>query len=172
VTASAAETLVKIKRDVVETIRRVVDVVSTYAGGALPEQAKRYIRQSILQLPVRWANSVQNLNANGHVTGGGGHGDVNNNNGAPGASSKAVPGQDGDPPMISATREAAQRVLMFAADSLEMLKSVNAIFAESAARAEECVVVSRVPLCWDGFANRPFFLGWIQLDREVADYRR
>jgi hypothetical protein len=57
----AAEILNGIKRDVVETIRKVVDVVSTYAGSALPEQAKRYVRSSILGLPERWTRAMQEL---------------------------------------------------------------------------------------------------------------
>lgn len=43
----------------VETIRKVVDVMSKYAGAALPEQAKRYVRQCILGLPVKWASAIE-----------------------------------------------------------------------------------------------------------------
>lgn len=51
-------TLTEVKRNVVETIRQVVDVVSKYAGGALPEPARVRVRQFILHLPQRWANSA------------------------------------------------------------------------------------------------------------------
>lgn len=40
----------------VDTIRQVVDVVSKYAGGALPEPARARVRSFILCLPQRWAN--------------------------------------------------------------------------------------------------------------------
>ena len=41
-----------------ETIRQVVDVVSKYAGGALPEPARARVRQFILCLPQRWAQAA------------------------------------------------------------------------------------------------------------------
>ncbi|KAI0761812.1 transcription factor Opi1-domain-containing protein [Trametes elegans] len=48
-------TLQTAKRDVVDTIRQVVEVVSRYAGGALPEPARARVRSFILCLPRRWA---------------------------------------------------------------------------------------------------------------------
>lgn len=51
-------TLTDIRRDLVQTIRQVVDVVSKYAGGALPEPARTRVRGFILKLPQRWASKV------------------------------------------------------------------------------------------------------------------
>jgi len=45
-----------LKGEVVVTIKRVVEVVSTYAGGALPENARVYVKACITSLPRRWAN--------------------------------------------------------------------------------------------------------------------
>ena len=50
-------TLNDVKRDVVETIRQVVEIVSKYAGGALPEPARQRVRGFILHLPQRWASA-------------------------------------------------------------------------------------------------------------------
>ncbi|KAI0742025.1 transcription factor Opi1-domain-containing protein [Daedaleopsis nitida] len=50
-------TLQTAKRDVVDTIRQVVEVVSRYAGGALPEPARSRVRSFILHLPRRWATA-------------------------------------------------------------------------------------------------------------------
>jgi len=50
-------TLNDVKRDVVDTIRQVVDIVSKYAGGALPEPARQRVRGFILHLPQRWASA-------------------------------------------------------------------------------------------------------------------
>lgn len=47
-----------VRRDVVHTIRQVVDVVSKYAGGTLPEPARNRVRGFILHLPQRWANKA------------------------------------------------------------------------------------------------------------------
>jgi hypothetical protein len=50
-------TLNDVKRDVVATIRQVVDIVGKYAGGALPEPARARVRGFILHLPQRWATA-------------------------------------------------------------------------------------------------------------------
>ncbi|KAF9219972.1 Opi1-domain-containing protein [Gyrodon lividus] len=51
-------TLTDVRKDVVNTIRQVVDVVSRYAGGALPEPARARVRGFILHLPQRWASAA------------------------------------------------------------------------------------------------------------------
>ncbi|CAL1715420.1 unnamed protein product [Somion occarium] len=56
--AQHLQTLTAIRRDVVSTIRQVVDVVSKYAGGALPEPARARVRSFILCLPERWAKAA------------------------------------------------------------------------------------------------------------------
>ena len=50
--------LIDVRRDVVHTIRQVVDVVSKYTGGALPEPARGRVRGFILKLPQRWASKA------------------------------------------------------------------------------------------------------------------
>ncbi|KIM38368.1 hypothetical protein M413DRAFT_245007 [Hebeloma cylindrosporum] len=50
--------LTDVRRDIVHTIRQVVDVVSKYAGGALPEPARGRVRGFILKLPQRWASKA------------------------------------------------------------------------------------------------------------------
>ncbi|KAI8053172.1 transcription factor Opi1-domain-containing protein [Gilbertella persicaria] len=44
-----------VKKEIVDTLRKVVEVVSKYAGSGLPEQAKISVRSFILELPSRWA---------------------------------------------------------------------------------------------------------------------
>lgn len=147
-TASAAH-LSRIKHDVVETIRKVVEVVSKYAGAALPEQAKRYVRQSILGLPIKWASAIEEgRGAAGRRADGGT------------ASSASTPtgermgdAQDGGGyftsrsaeaskpgPRHPSTEDAAERVLTFAVESLDMLRSVTQIFGESVEKAEAFVL--------------------------------
>ena len=50
--------LIDVKRDIVHTIRQAVDVVSKYAGGALPEPARTRVKGFILTLPQRWASKA------------------------------------------------------------------------------------------------------------------
>ncbi|KAG6907647.1 hypothetical protein DXG01_008097 [Tephrocybe rancida] len=51
-------TLITVRRDIVHTVKQVVDVVSKYAGGALPEPARGRVRGFILDLPQRWARKA------------------------------------------------------------------------------------------------------------------
>ncbi|KAJ3564436.1 hypothetical protein NP233_g8296 [Leucocoprinus birnbaumii] len=48
--------LTEVRKDIVSTVRQMVDVVSKYAGGALPEPARGRVRGFILKLPQRWAS--------------------------------------------------------------------------------------------------------------------
>lgn len=49
--------LASIKRDMVNTLRKVIDIITCYASNALPYQAKATIRGTILNLPSRWVSS-------------------------------------------------------------------------------------------------------------------
>jgi transcriptional repressor OPI1 len=60
--------LTDVRKDIVHTIRQVVDVVSKYTGGALPEPARGRVRGFILKLPQRWASKA---GSGGGATGGG-----------------------------------------------------------------------------------------------------
>jgi hypothetical protein len=43
-----------LKQDVLTTLKQVVDVVSKYAGGALPENARHLVRRHLTSLPQRF----------------------------------------------------------------------------------------------------------------------
>lgn len=58
ITHAHLRTLSTVRRDIVQTIRQVVDVVSRYAGGALPEPARTHVRGFVLGLPQRWARKA------------------------------------------------------------------------------------------------------------------
>lgn len=208
--------LAQIKHDVVDTIRRVVDVVSKYAGAALPEPAKRYVRQSILSLPGKWTTAVESrrhsraastatsgastprmpermedlANAAAAAAAASGSGEHPRRPGASRSSSSTslalmhhrssvaalhpqhhsssssslstyhpagrhqldpaggtpifednnAAGADDDSDARSTTEDAAERVLTFAVESLDMLRSVTQIFGDSVEKAEACVV--------------------------------
>lgn len=135
----------QIKHDVVETIRKVVDVVSKYAGVALPEQAKRYVRQSILSLPVKWASAIGERSRDGRGQSVGAASDAS----TPRAERMEDPyttgsstggGEDQVATRSSAlgpTEDAAERVLTFAVEGLDTLRAVTSIFGESIQKAEE-----------------------------------
>lgn len=135
--ARAASILDGIKRDVVETIRKVVDVVSTYAGAALPEQAKRYVRSSILGLPEKWARAMQGqdqsqaLNGTSHNPQ-----DEATRSTAGAAEPSAFDESQPTGTTPSPTQNAAERTLTFAVESLDMLRGVLGIFNDSVDRAD------------------------------------
>jgi hypothetical protein len=43
-----------VREDVLQTLKQVVDIVSKYAGGALPENAGRLVRRHLVSLPQRF----------------------------------------------------------------------------------------------------------------------
>ncbi|GAA5985186.1 hypothetical protein JCM5350_004263 [Sporobolomyces pararoseus] len=169
VAASASAHLTQIKHDVVETIRKVVEVVSKYAGAALPEQAKRYVKQSIMGLPVKWASAIE---SRGTAGGGGGASSsgmnrqgsesdnhrvermgeayFNGNGGGRNGTSRTREERERDEAEAEAraalgpTEEAADRVLTFAVESLDMLRSVASIFGESVEKAEAWIERLRI----------------------------
>lgn len=49
----------RIRGDLVTTIRQVVEIISNYAGSALPEPARTRVREFILSLPQRWTSASQ-----------------------------------------------------------------------------------------------------------------
>ena len=154
---SASAHLAQIKHDIVETIRKVVDVVSRYAGAALPEQARRYVKQSILGLPVKWASAIEvragrrsRETSVGTVSMGGVESDLGTPRPDPhvGTGPESAGGKtptqaggmsDADMYELSPTEDVADRVLTFAVESLDMLRAVTGIFGESIEKAEACV---------------------------------
>lgn len=134
ISARAATTLTRIKKEVVETIRRVVDVVSKYAGGSLPEPAKQFVRKSILGLPLRWVLAIQaeapsftRSDPSGPPSSAPSNNHTNSTTGHP------------HPQLRATTQVAADRVLTFAIESLDMLRSITGIFSESVERADAWV---------------------------------
>ncbi len=114
-------TLKDVKRDVIATVRQVVEIMSKYAGGALPEPARATLRSFILLLPERWASAMQQQ-----------EGDIND--------STALTSTPGGTEMAASTAErAAKRVLTLANESLDMMRGATGVFKESLERAEAYV---------------------------------
>ena len=63
--AAITARIATLKKDVLETIKQVVNIVSQYAGGALPENARNLVHRHLTSLPQRF--SIANAN---HVEGG------------------------------------------------------------------------------------------------------
>lgn len=102
-------TLAAIKKEIVDTLRKVVEVVSKYAGSGLPEQAKASVRAFILQLPSTWA----------HVN-----------------KSTTTSNNDGKSAVEQPLHETSIKLLDFGGESIVMLKSVSIVFSDTIQRAE------------------------------------
>ncbi|CAG8521205.1 69_t:CDS:2, partial [Ambispora leptoticha] len=140
INTSATSTLSSIKREVVETLRKVIEVVSKYA--CLPDQARAKVRTFILNLPSKWAN----VNRTGdHST-----------TPSPMSSPVLAPTATNTHPATNAIR-----LLSLATESLEMLKAVANIFSDTIASAEAWVARLRAVGVTSGGAAA---VGEIQFD--------
>ncbi|CAG8657287.1 28047_t:CDS:2, partial [Racocetra persica] len=118
--SQSSSKLAAIKKEVVDTLRKVIEVVSKYASICLPEHAKHNVRSFILSLPSRWAS----INHSDHSS-----------SASPAASPRLPPSNA----HINQTTDYARRLLSLANESLDMLRGVAGIFSETVGRAEAWV---------------------------------
>lgn len=95
-----------VKADVLSTLKQVVDVVSKYAGGALPENARHLVRRHLTSLPQRFQVAFTSQPPPG----------------SPAASSDAT---------IS-----AHRILVLAQEGLDMMAQVSGVVNDTLVSAE------------------------------------
>jgi hypothetical protein len=123
--------LVVIRREVVETLRKVVAVISKYAGACLPQgEARNAVRSFILGLPARWAqlnSELQQQHQQHH-----GYASVNSS-GTPTPSAGPGTPYEGMPP---SDEESAKRILILATESLLTLQNVQQVFDGSVQNAQ------------------------------------
>lgn len=97
--------------DVLKTLQQAVNMVSRYAGGALPENARILVRRHLVALPQRFhIASMSESNTNGQPS-----------------------NKDND----SAVRDGAQRVLLLAKEGLDMVSQVSGVLDGTIVSAEE-----------------------------------
>ncbi|KAI9843400.1 MAG: hypothetical protein M1837_006426 [Sclerophora amabilis] len=101
------ERIKALKEEVVNTLKKAVEIVSTYAGAALPENARDMVRRQLTSLPRRF-----------HVA------------------SAFVASQDALQ-QASETRSSAQRVLVLAREGLDMIAQVSGVLDGTIVSAEE-----------------------------------
>ncbi|CAO3657344.1 unnamed protein product [Mucor hiemalis] len=104
--------LASIKRDMVNTLRKVIDIITCYASNALPYQAKATVRGTILNLPSRWAT----LNDE--------------------TSSLSTTNDDVTQRQTKGQEDVALRLLAFGQESTDMLGSIQNVFDDTIQRAE------------------------------------
>ncbi|KAL5633221.1 hypothetical protein ACGC1H_003652 [Rhizoctonia solani] len=152
VSPAALARLSAVKRDVVATIRQAVDIVSRYAGGALPEPARGTVRSVLLKLPERWASAGQvtigEPDGPGHrriVSGSSARAPyLPRSNGAGDSGIYANRPGPRPPPTAGTAAQAAHRVMTLATESLDMMRGVTGVVKDSLDRAEVWVDRLRV----------------------------
>ncbi|KAK7206419.1 transcription factor Opi1-domain-containing protein [Myxozyma melibiosi] len=108
------------KADIVSTIRKVVGVVSTYAGSALPEPARSHVRTYVLELPARWATASASIPPSRRGS----------------AGSSVSPEEESAEEQAQQATEQASRVIILASEALQMLGGVTHIVGDTLDRAE------------------------------------
>lgn len=104
--SALSQQIQQVKGDVLQTLKVVVDVVSKYAGGALPENARNLVRRHLTSLPQRFRiASSSNLPADGSI-----------------------------PQSEMATR--AHRVLVLAEEGVDMMGQVSVVVNDTLVSAE------------------------------------
>jgi hypothetical protein len=98
-----------LKGDVLKTLQDVINTVSKYGGGALPENARILVRRHLTSLPQRFRVATM----------------VENN------------GQGGQADSESAMRDGAQKVLVLAKEGLDMVAQVSGVLDGTIVSAEE-----------------------------------
>ncbi|KAI2613366.1 transcription factor Opi1-domain-containing protein [Hypoxylon sp. NC1633] len=114
-----AAKIADLKMDVLRTLQDVINTVSRYAGGALPENARELVRRHLTSLPQRFrvASMVGDGQQNGHLT---------------------ETSEDGcRETQEKETRESAQRVLVLAKEGLDMMSQVSGVLDGTIVSAEE-----------------------------------
>jgi hypothetical protein len=102
--------ILELKADVLKTLKDVVDVVSKYAGGALPENARILVRKHLTSLPQRFRLAST----------------------APdGTSNPTTADKEGE------VREGARRVMVLAKEGLDMMSQVSGVLDGTIVSAEE-----------------------------------
>jgi len=106
-----------LKNDVLKTLKEVVDVVSKYAGGALPENARLLVRKHLTSLPQRFRLASASTSSTTHEAGDEERGETERKD--------------------RQTTEAANRVLVLAKEGLDMMTQVSGVVDGTIVSAEE-----------------------------------
>ncbi|KAI1770024.1 transcription factor Opi1-domain-containing protein [Hypoxylon cercidicola] len=114
-----AAKIADLKMDLLKTLQDVINTVSRYAGGALPENARELVRRHLMSLPQRFkvANMMNDGQQDGH---------------------RAETGEEEcRETQENETRESAQRVLVLAKEGLDMMAQVSGVLDGTIVSAEE-----------------------------------
>lgn len=104
-----------LRSEVLKTLQGVIETVSKYAGGALPDNARALVRRHLTSLPQRFRIATQESGNNGN-------------------SNQASSSEEGKEQEV---RDGAQRVLVLAKEGLDMMAQVSGVLDGTIVSAEE-----------------------------------
>ncbi|TGZ77185.1 Opi1-domain-containing protein [Ascodesmis nigricans] len=116
-----AETVDRLKDEALKTLKQVVDTISRYAGGALPEQARELVKRQLLTFPQRWRQAAA----------------PETESPADSAVVRSENGVVGEAIEVGGQKGKAVRVLVMAREGLVMMRSVAEVVEGTLVSAEE-----------------------------------
>jgi hypothetical protein len=105
----------KLRGDVLQTLLGVIDTVSRYAGGALPENARQLVRRHLMSLPARF-RLISMLDTSQQQT---------------------TSSEQGEQADNSTLKDGAQKVIVLAMEGLDMMSQVSDVLDGTIVSAEE-----------------------------------
>lgn len=116
--AALSARIAALKQDVLQTLKHVVGIVSNYAGGALPENARNLVHRHLTSLPQRF--SMASMASGGENGEGGAHGNE--------------------------AADSGRRVMLLAQEGLDMMTQVSRVVDDTLVSAEGwCEKLGRRP---------------------------
>lgn len=119
--ATITSHLTALKTDILSTLKKVVDIVSTYAGGALPDNARALVHRHLTTLPQRFRLASTSSTSSSSSS----------------SSSSTASGSETDAERQSQTESGAKRVLVLAMEGLDMMSQVAGVVDGTIGSAEE-----------------------------------
>lgn len=125
-----------LRSDVLKTLQGVIETVSKYAGGALPDNARALVRRHLTSLPQRFRMATQETVTTKDTkdTNSGGSDNPSPSSAAAGGSIAATTPEEGREKEV---HEGAQRVLVLAKEGLDMMAQVSGVLDGTILSAEE-----------------------------------
>jgi len=105
--------------DIWQTMKTVVNSVSTYAGGALPDNARRVVKSQLMSVPQRWRLASETAAKQDQQE------------------SIAEQGESSQSGVHGETRKTAHRMIAFAEEGLDMMAQVNGVVKITLQSAED-----------------------------------
>jgi YD repeat-containing protein len=121
-----SETVDRLKDEALKTLKQVVDTISRYAGGALPEQARNVVKRQLLSFPLKWQAAASWTTQTSAATTSAATTAAPAQS-TPGETEKCVVLAEGSDTAGGKTKGKAVRVLVMAKEGLDMMRSVAEI---------------------------------------------